>query len=56
MVYVSVGTSFESSGVEELLMEEGSTVNILNPNMAFISVVARDNNEISDFRLFTSLL
>ena len=56
LVYVSVGTSFESTEVEELLMEEGATVNILNPNMAFVSVVARDNNSLSDFRLSTSWL
>ena len=54
-IYISVGTSFDSYSMAEVLLEKGAGVYILTPNKAFVSVVSYDNNIISSFELYTSI-
>ena len=44
MVYVAISDSFESSRMAEILMMANSGIYILNPNIAYITVLSMDNN------------
>ena len=53
-VYISVGPSFDSSSMAEIELEKEGGVYVLNPNKAFVTIVAKESNELANFRLSAS--
>ena len=44
-----------ANSMGEIILEENAGVYIMNPNVAYITVIAHDSNEDSRFKLVTSL-
>ena len=53
-VFISVGPSFDSSSMAEIELEKEGGVYVLNPNKAFVTIVAHESNESANFKLSAS--